>query len=482
MEFVYKQYINEKWTEAESGRNWEVINPATGDIITSVPFGNSIDVRRAIDAAENVRFDWATKTPYERSVFLTRAARLVEKYLDLLALITTKECGKPLDQSKAEWILCAQLLDWFAEEGKRAYGRVIPSRQKGKRISVIMQPIGVIGTITAWNFPAYLPCRAWAAALSAGCTVVGRPSEITPMSAMALANILSLSGIPHGVFNLVNGEPSEMAEEMLNNPLCRKISFTGSTNVAKTIMRGAAETITKISLELGGSAPVIIFPDIDINKAAREAVIFKFRNCGQVCISPTRFFVHTDIERTFLEAVTEETRKLTVGNGAEPGIDVGPLINEKQLEYVEELVEDAIKKNAKLMIGGSRLTEGLFSRGYFFQPTVLGNLNQSMRVMQEEVFGPILPVFKFKDMDEVIKIANNTEYGLASHIWTNDLNTAIKVSERLEFGMVGINNMLASAVEGPFGGIKQSGIGRESGQEGLSNYLETKLITVSGEF
>lgn len=479
MDFVYKQYIGGQWIEASNGGQWDVTDPATGEHIATVPFGDAADVRRAIEAADKARCDWARRTSYERGAILTRAARLIEDTIDVLAMIMTRETGKPLTQSKGEWGTCAQLLDWFAEEGKRAYGRIIPSRHPEKRMFVIVQPIGVVGTITAWNFPAYLPARTWAAALAAGCTVIGRPSELTPLTAMSLVNLLVEAGLPAGVMNLVNGEPDTMGEEMLRNPLCRKLSFTGSTRVGRILMRGAADSITKLSLELGGNAPVIVFADADVGKAAHEGVAYKFRNCGQVCNSPTRYFVHRDIEQAFLEAVTEQTRKLVVGIGTHPEVHVGPLINSRQLHHVEDLVQDALDNGAKLLTGGHRVTDSALSRGNFFEPTVLANVTNSMRIAQEEVFGPLLPVVGFSDIDEVVELANATEYGLAGYLWTHDLNVAVAVSERLECGMIGINTIGASAVEAPFGGFKQSGIGRECGAEGLLNYMETKLVTLT---
>lgn len=477
-DFVCRQLINGEWVDALNGGTWDLINPATEDVIMPVPFGNALDAQAALDAAAAAFPAWSHTTPYERAEVLMIAADWLLDNLDDLAVVTTEESGKPLADSLAEWRGAANYLIWFAEEGKRAYGRVIPARAAGRRIMVIPQPLGVVGTITAWNFPVYNLVRAWAAALAAGCTVVGRPSEYTPRSAMLMAQALHESGAPAGVINCINGDPAGMAQVMLHDPRCRKISFTGSTRVGKLLMDGASQTVTKLALELGGNAPVLIFPDVDVKEVARAAVQWKYRNSGQVCISPQRFYVHRQVADEFLEYTAAFTQAVKVGNGLDNKTDVGPLINAFQRDRVETLVAEAIAQGAQVLTGGARPAG--FDKGYFYQPSVVTNLTAEMRLYTEETFGPVLPVIPFDDTDEALALANATPYGLTAFVMTQDLNTAIYVSEELEYGMIGINDWLPAAPEAPFGGIKQSGLGRESGHEGLEEYMDTKTIFIGG--
>ena len=393
-----------------------------------------------------------------------------------LAKTTVQECGKPMAQAKGEWVIAADLFEWFSEECKRAYGRTIPSRRPAKRLLVLKQPIGAVGIITAWNFPAYNTSRAWAAALAAGCTVVARPSELTPLTAMDMTNILVEAGIPSGVINLINGEPESMGQMMLDHSECRKISFTGSVRVGRILLDGASRTFTRLSLELGGNAPVLIFPDADIKALAKSAVRIKYRNAGQVCTSPQRFLIHRGVSDEFAERLVPNVEALTIGDGLRPETDVGPMINAKQRERVETMVAEARGEGVDVLTGGGR-PEG-FDKGYFYQPTVLNQVDPSVAIYHEEIFGPVLPLSTFDDADEAIELANRTRYGLASYVWTNDMKTAVRCYEGLEFGMVGVNDWTVAATEGPFPGWKQSGMGHESGQEGLDNYLETKLVTL----
>ena len=388
------------------------------------------------------------------------------------------ESGKPLAQARGEWLVAADLFDWFAEEGKRAYGRTIPSRVAGKRMTVLRQPMGVIGVITAWNFPAYNPARAWAAALAAGCTVVGRPSEFTPLTAMAMAELIADAGLPAGVLNLINGEPEVMGQEMLDHPALRKVSFTGSVRVGKILMDGASRTVTRLSLELGGNAPVIVMPDVDLDQVTAGAVTSKFRNNGQVCVAPQRFLVHRQAADEFADRSAARARQLKLGNGLDRDVQVGPLINARQRDRVAALVGEAQTRGVQVRAGG-RPPEAL-PRGYFFEPTVLAGVTPDMPVFSEEIFGPVLPVVAFDDIDEALALANRTPYGLAAYVWTNDLRAAVRLSEGLEFGIVGVNEWAAHATEAPFGGWKQSGLGHESGAEGLNEYLETKLVSIGG--
>ncbi len=472
----FQQYIDGQWVDASNKRTWDVLDPATEEVVATVPFGDATDARAALQAAKAAQPAWVARTAYERATILIRAAALLRERCDEYAPIMTRECGKPLVESRGEWLSSANLLEWFAEEGKRAYGRTIPARVKDKRLIVLHQPIGVVATITAWNFPAWLLARAWGAALAAGCTVVGRPSELTPMSAMVLANVLVEAGLPPGVLNLVNGDPEMMGAEFLHNPICRKISFTGSTRVGKLLMRGAAENVTRLSLELGGSAPVLVFPDVDLDWAAKQSVIQKFRNNGQVCVSPQRFYVHTEVHEQFIDKVHELVSALKTGHGLEQGTNVGPLVTAAQRDKVEALTVDAVAKGALVVTGGARPADR--PKGYFFQPTVLTGIAPDMRIAREEVFGPVMPILPFHSTDEALAMANDTEYGLAAYVMTHDLDTAIRMYEGLEFGVIGVNDMAPTSTEGPFGGMKQSGIEREQGSEGLAKYMETKLVSI----
>ena len=476
MSYIYKQYIDGDWVDAGSGGTWKVINPATEDVVREVPFGDGGDCKAAIEAAARAFPVWSSRTAYERAGILRKAADLMRERAGELAKTTVQECGKPMAQAKGEWGIAADLFEWFSEECKRAYGRTIPSRRRGKRLLVLKQPIGVVGIITAWNFPAYNTSRAWAAALAAGCTVVARPSELTPLTAMDITNILVEAGIPSGVMNLINGEPESMGQMMLDHSECRKISFTGSVRVGRILLDGASRTFTRLSLELGGNAPVLIFPDADISALAKSAVGIKYRNAGQVCTSPQRFLIHRGVSDEFAERLVPNVEALTIGDGLRPETDVGPMINAKQRERVEAKVAEARGEGAEVLTGGGR-PEG-FDKGYFYQPTVLNQVDPSVAIYNEEIFGPVLPLSTFDDADEAIELANRTPYGLASYVWTNDMKTAVRCYEGLEFGMVGVNDWTVAATEGPFPGWKQSGMGHESGQEGLDNYLETKLVNL----
>ena len=478
MTFRNQQYIDGEWTGATSGATCDVINPATEEVVRTVPFAARDDCRRAIEAAARAFPEWSRRTPYERSAMLQRAAASMRAVADDVAHMMVLECGKPLAQARGEWLVAADLFDWFAEEGKRTYGRTIPSRVASRRLTVLHQPFGVVGVITAWNFPAYNPARAWAAALAAGCTVVGRPSELTPLTAMALTSVLVEAGLPRGVLNLVNGDPDGMGQEMLDHPACRKISFTGSVRVGKHLMDGASRTVTRLSLELGGNAPVIVLPDANLEQVAAGAVASKFRNTGQMCVSPQRFLVHRKVVAPFAEETARRASTLRVGSGLEPDVQVGPLINARQRDRVATLVAGAARAGAAVLTGGKPPND--LDRGFFYAPTVLADVMPDLPVFEEEIFGPVMPIMAVDDLDEAIALANQTTYGLAAYVWTNDLRAAVKASEGLQFGMVGINEWSPHAPEAPFGGWKQSGVGHESGSEGLAEYLETKLVAIGG--
>jgi succinate-semialdehyde dehydrogenase len=476
--FVFKQLINGEWVDAHSGDTWDLINPATEEVIMQVPFGGVYDAQAALDFAQAAFRKWSQTTPYERADILKKAANWILERADELAVITTEESGKPLRESAGEWRSAANYLRWFAEEAKRAYGRTIPALLAGRRITVLKQPIGVVGTITAWNFPVYNVVRCWAAALAAGCTVVGRPSEYTPRSAMLLAQALHESGAPAGVINCINGEAAPMGQAMLKDTRCRKISFTGSTRVGKLLMDGASETVTKLSLEMGGNAPIIIFPDVNVEDVARKAVTWKYRNAGQVCVAPQRFFVHSQIAEAFIERAAEASKAVRLGNGLQQDTDTGPLINARQLERVEAMVNEAVAAGAEVLAGGARPADR--PKGYFYSPTVITNIATDMRLYHEEIFGPVMPIIPFDELEEALLLANATEYGLAAFVQTNDLKTAARLSEGLDYGMVCINDWLPATPEAPFAGVKQSGIGAESGPEGLEEYLVTKTVYTGG--
>lgn len=478
MIYQYRQLIGGKWRDALNGGVWDVLNPATEEVVRTVPFGDREDCALAIEAAAKAFPAWSGKTAYERASMLKKAADIIRARMGDLARTTVLECGKPMVQAKGEWGVAADLFEWFGEEARRAYGRWVPPRTASKRQLVIRQPIGVVGVITAWNFPAYNVARAAAAALAAGCTVIIRPSEFTPLTAMEMVNILLEAGIGDGTVNLINGEPESMGQEMLRNPKCAKIHFTGSQRVGKLLMDGASKTVTRLSLELGGNAPVLIFPDVDLEQVAAGAVAAKFRNAGQVCISPQRFLVHSGIAERFTDQVTSHVAKLRVGDGLEPESNVGPMINARQRDRVEGMVEQSRSAGAQIVIGGKRPPSR--TRGYFFEPTVAANVQPETELFQAEVFGPVLAIATFQDADEAIELANSTRYGLSAYVWTNDLRSAIRTAERLEFGMVGVNEWAPQGVEVPFAGWKESGIGREAGAEGLDEYLETKLIAFGG--
>jgi acyl-CoA reductase-like NAD-dependent aldehyde dehydrogenase len=475
---TYQQHIGGEWVEASNGASWNVINPATEEVIRAVPYGTGADCGRAIDAAVAALPAWSGRTSYERAAILKRAAEGIRAAADDLGRTTVLESGKPMVQARGEWLVSADLLEWFAEEGKRAYGRIVPARTPAKRLIVLKQPIGVVGLITAWNFPVYNIARAGSAALAAGCTVVIRPSEYTPMTGMNFVRILVEAGMPPGVVNLINGEPAPMGQAMLEHPGCAKVHFTGSVRVGKLLMDGASKTVTRLSLELGGNAPVLVFPDVDIASLAAGAAAAKFRNGGQVCIAPQRFLVARQSAPEFIDRVSRAVSALTVGPGIEAATEVGPLINAQQRDRVERLVASARDGGADVRTGGQR--PAAFDKGYFYEPTVVAGVTPSTALYHEEIFGPVLPVTTFDEIDEAIALANDTRYGLAAYVWTNNLTAALHAAEKLQFGMVGLNEWTPQAIEAPFTGWKESGIGREAGAEGLEEYLETKLVAIGG--
>ncbi len=472
----YKQYINGQWADAINHGTWNVLNPATEEVVATVPFGNGDDAQMAIAAAKAALPAWSKTNAFQRANLLKNVAARIRQNAGDFAKITTQESGKPLVEAKGEWLVAADLFEWFAEEAKRTYGTVIPTNRNNKRSYVIWQPIGVVGIITAWNFPVWNLARAWGASLAAGCTIVAKPSEYTPMTAMLLAQIFDNEGFAPGVVNLVSGDAASIGDALMEAVEVRKVHFVGSTRVGKLLMDKASKTNTKLSLELGGNSPVLVFPDVDVAKVAASAVAAKFRNCGQVCVSPQRFLVHESIHDEFAKTAAELVAKYRPGNGLEAETQVGPLINRKQQAHVAGLVEAAVSHGATVQAGGKIP----FEKGYFYSPTLLSGVGADSPVFSQEAFGPVLPITPFADLEEAISLANTTEYGLAAYIWTNDLNTAIHASEALEFGIVGINEWAPHGTEAPFGGWKQSGQGSELGNDGIFEYMEQKLVSIGG--
>jgi succinate-semialdehyde dehydrogenase / glutarate-semialdehyde dehydrogenase len=470
-----RMYIDGKWTAADNGRTLGVINPATEEVIEEIAYGGKAETRRALEAAQRAMPAWMKLTAWDRAKVLKKTADLMRERLDAIARTLTLEQGKPLAESKAEILHSADTFEWFGEEGKRAYGQVIPQSQPGKRPITVKHPVGVVGAISPWNFPITLQSRKIAPALAVGCTVVSKPASQTPLSLVQVFECMIEAGLPAGVANLVMGPAQEIANEFLENPICRKISFTGSTEVGKQLMRGCAEQVKRISLELGGHAPLIVFPDADPEVVAKAAVIGKFRNNGQVCIAPSRFFVHKDVAKKFTDAAVEFARNLKLGNGLDAGTEVGPMFEKRAMEQAIHLVEDAKRHGAKVLTGGKRSTR--FERGYFFEPTVLAELSPQARILTDEPFAPVMPLLDFSKLDDVILAANNTRYGLAAYVFTNDLTVAWRMAEGLEAGIIGINDPVPAVPQCPFGGMKESGIGRELGHEGLEAYLETKYVS-----
>jgi len=472
-----KAYVNGLWISGKDNKTFLVENPFDQSHLANVADLDKESISNAISAAEKAMTGWKAKSANERSVILKRWYQLQVDNADDLAMILTLEQGKPLAEAKGEIDYGASYVEWFAEEAKRIYGDVIPGHQQDKRIIVIKQPIGVIATITPWNFPNAMIARKVAPALAAGCTVVIKPSEITPLSALALAELAHQAGVPPGVINVVTSNNAVMVgEEFTSNKIIKKISFTGSTRVGKLLMEKSANTLKKLSLELGGNAPFIVLNDADLNEAVTGAIAAKFRNNGQTCICPNRIFVQEEIYTSFIEMFTTEVKKLQVGNGLVNTNFIGPLINQNAVKKIASLVKDAIDKGAKLTTGGSFGGKGK----NFFDTTVLTNIDSSMRIMQEEIFGPVAPIVKFKTDTEVIKLANNTEYGLASYFYGNNIKRVWKIAEALEYGMVGVNTSLISTPVAPFGGVKESGIGREGSKYGIEDYLTIKYICLGG--
>ncbi len=469
-------FINGKWVEAENGGRFQSFNPASGESIGNVPAGERIDTIKAIDAAATAFPYWSSQTAYYRSDLLYKAYSLMLEDLERLAAVMTEEQGKPIQAARNEVKYGADFLLWFAEEAKRNYGRTIPSARADQRFIVLRQPLGVVGAVTPWNYPISMITRKVAPALAAGCTIVLKPAEATPLCAKAVFEIFEKAGIPAGVANLVTAlEPKPIGEAFLKDDRVRKLTFTGSTEVGKMLAGGAASQLKRVSLELGGHAPFIVCRDADPVHAAKGLALVKFLNTGQACISPNRIFVHEDVVEPFLAELSKRVSTLKAGSGFDPGVRIGPLVNEAALEKVDRQVQDALAKGAELVAGGHRLVEAGLDRGFFYAPTVLNRVSADMTIYREETFGPVAPVIPYHEEGELLAMANDTHYGLASYVYTRDLKKAFRLFEGLHFGIVGVNDINPTSAAAPFGGMRESGFGREGAVEGLDEYLETKL-------
>ncbi|MBT1077166.1 NADP-dependent succinate-semialdehyde dehydrogenase [Geobacter grbiciae] len=474
--FRDKCFINGRWAAADNGQTIDVTNPATGEKIGTIPKMGADETRRAIEAANAALPEWRKMTAAERSTILRRWFELMVEHQEDLAVLMTAEQGKPLSEARGEIAYAATFLEWFAEEGKRIYGDIIPQHQRDKRIVVVKEPIGVCAAVTPWNFPSAMITRKAGPALAAGCTMVLKPASQTPYSALALAELSVRAGLPAGVFSVVTGASGAIGGEMTTNPIVRKLTFTGSTGIGKLLMEQCAGTVKKLALELGGNAPFIVFDDADLDAAVEGALISKYRNTGQTCVCTNRILVQDGVYEAFAEKLVNEVRKLKVGDGLKEETQQGPLIDLKSVEKIEEHITDAVAKGAKILVGGKRHKLG----GSFFEPTILADVTPSMAVAREETFGPLAPLFRFSTEEEAIRMANDTEFGLAAYFYSQDVGRVWRVAESVEYGIVGINTGLISTEVAPFGGIKESGFGREGSKYGIDDFLEIKYLCMGG--
>lgn len=469
-------YINGEWLRTD--QVFEVNNPATGEKVDTVYFVGEEETNLAIQAAENAFPQWAAFTAEQRSSYLWRIVEKLQEQKEEMAQIITKEMGKTIHHARQEVASTVAFFQWYAEEARRIYGDIIPSSAANKRLQVIRQPIGVVGALTPWNFPLSMAARKLGPALATGCTVILKPSREAPLSSVALFKIFDEIGLPKGVANLVVGQSGPIANTLMNSKIVKKISFTGSTEVGKVLIAQSAQTVKRVSMELGGHAPFIVFNDADIDLAVEGLIRSKFGSNGQQCVCPNRIYVQEGIYSEFAEKLKEKVQSIKVGNGLDEQNEMGPLIYAEAVEKVQEQVDDAVRLGACVLNGGKRLSDGAYSNGYFYAPTVLSDVTDDMLITKEETFGPVIPLLRFQSEEEVIKRANNIEYGLASYFYTNDLSRKYRVSEQLDYGMVGVNDAIPFAVQAPFGGVKESGLGREGGKYGLDDYLDTKMISV----
>jgi len=473
----YRLFVGGEWLEGHSGKTFEVTNPATGETVATLPDGGRADMRRAIEAAANVQRDWGRTIAGERAGILSEAARLMRERTRRLARVMTLEQGKPLAQAEGEVLYAASCLDRFSEEARRVCGETMPADSPDKRIFLLKRPVGVTAAVTPWNFPTSSVVLKVGAAFAAGCTMVAKPSELAPLSALELARVFKEAGLPKGVLSVVTGmDPADLSSAIMEDRRVRKLSFTGSTEVGKILMKQSAETVKRLSLELGGHAPLIVFEDADLEDAVEDVISSKMRNAGQTCISANRIFVHREIKREFSRRLVERMEKMKVGDGLEDGVEVGPLIEPKALEKVERHVEDARQKGATLLLGGNRID----GSGNFYEPTVLLGADDSMLVAQEETFGPVAALLPFDDEEEVIARANDTNYGLAAYYFTRDVGRVWRLAEELEYGILGANDGMPATDQTPSGGLKESGFGREGGRYGVEEYLDVKCMSLGG--
>lgn len=470
-------YINGEWVSSMTERTIAVDNPATKEVIEYVAYGDRTDTEKAIEAAHRAFGHWKRMTGKERGAFLSKTADHLRTQVDELAEIVIREMGKPMKEAKGEIALAIDYLDWYAEEAKRIYGETIMPSHSEKRLFAIKQPVGVVGAVTPWNFPVAMITRKIAPALAAGCTVVLKPASSTPLSAIKVFESFHASGLPSGVVNLVIGDAEQVVGEFTRNPLVRKLTFTGSTEVGKKLIRDSADTVKNVSMELGGHAPFIVFSDADLDAAVEGAVASKFRNAGQTCICANRIYVERSIAEEFGEKLAQRVSQLRIGYSLAEDVDVGPLIDKNALQKVEDHVQDAIKHHGKVLCGG-KPAETSYD-GYFYEPTVINFANEKMKIATEETFGPVAPIFTFENEDELIQMANHPQYGLAAYFYTRDLKRAFYIMEELEYGIVGINDPLPTVAQSPFGGLKESGLGREGGKYGLEEFLEVKYVSIN---
>ena len=468
----FGQFINGKWQQAEKKESYNVINPATEEIIGKASKASPADVDQALKSAERGFEIWKKTPPWQRSYILRKIADLLREKKNVLAKWLTLEVGKPLQEGFGEVATSADIFEWNAEETKRIYGQTVESRFPDTRVHVYYQPVGVVAALVPWNFPLILASRKISTALAAGCSVICKPDIITPGCVMELVNICKEAGVPDGVVNLLSGDPAAITEQLLESDIIKKVSITGSTRVGKIILKKAADKVQRVTMELSGHSPFIVFDDVDINKVADMAIASKFRNNGQVCISPNRFYIQESKKKEFLDSLIKKVKKLKIGNGMQDGVQLGPLTTAKRLSEVENLVEITKKEGAKILLGGKRPSG--FNKGYYYEPTIFDDVKDNFTIMKQEAFGPLVPILSFKSFDEVIKRANNNELGLCSYIYTNSMEQAHRASELIETGCVAVNTATVAVAEAPFGGIKQTGYGREGGSMGIKDYLNIK--------
>ncbi len=468
----FGQFINGEWKKSSKGETYEVVNPANEEIIGSASKASSEDIQLALKSAENGLEIWKNTSPWERSKIIRKISELLRKKTDVLAKWLTLEVGKPLAEAAGEIGGAADIFEWNSEETKRIYGETLQSRFPNTRIHVYYQPVGVVAALVPWNFPIILASRKISTALAAGCSVIVKPDVITPGSVMELVNICKEAGVPPGVINLLSGDPAFISDQLLSSDIIKKVSITGSTRVGKLILKKAADKVQRVTMELSGHSPFIVFDDVDINKVTDMAITAKFRNNGQVCISPGRFYIHESKKDQFAKLMVEKTKKLKIGNGMEKDVNLGPLTTKKRLEEIEQLVETTKKEGGRILSGGKRPSG--FNKGYYYEPTVFDNIKDDFTITKQEPFGPLVPILTFKKFDEVVERSNNNELGLASYIYTNDMEKANKASELMETGTVAVNTPVVAVAEAPFGGIKQTGYGREGGSMAIKDYLNIK--------